>query len=220
MATACFFCTQIAIALQVVVQQQQLRRRSHPACDLCSIRKRRCDADGVNPCTTCLSAKKPCVYSGMAKSKRKEQAVYVRSSSASSVISDNSSDAGSESGGDGAGSSSSSSGRELTRGPHFSRFTLATGLGAAENAYLSTFLSAFGKATVTFENDIRGAMMHVLAPQQMQLESLRTGPAKINAKIAIMWLSIAHGAVLQVSSVMVQRSHFCCSASSASAANI
>ncbi|CAN0176773.1 unnamed protein product [Discosporangium mesarthrocarpum] len=39
------------------------RSELRKSCDLCCSRKRRCDGDGMNPCSLCRTKGTPCLYS-------------------------------------------------------------------------------------------------------------------------------------------------------------
>ncbi|CAM9589276.1 unnamed protein product, partial [Scytosiphon promiscuus] len=158
------------------------RRKS---CDLCCSRKRRCDGDGVNPCTLCSTKGVLCAYSKKGrrgpkpkpKRDREGDGMYMGEVEEGGVVLGEDGRipsmldwAGGQQ--DGAQPRSSKMPRmgdvvRLTPSP-------ATGmLGLQENHHLNAFFNGFGACTqIVQEDEIRGAMIYVLSEGQFGMPGM------------------------------------------------
>ncbi|CBN79174.1 hypothetical protein Esi_0010_0075 [Ectocarpus siliculosus] len=164
------------------------RRKS---CDLCCSRKRRCDGDGINPCTLCATKGVTCAYSKKGRRGPKPKPKRGREGEGMFLFGGET-----ERGRVGEGDIRSmldwggqqQQQQQQKEGAHprlkmarmtdgdVVRLTPSHGtgtLGLEENRHLNAFFSGFGSCTqIVQEDEIRGAMIHVLSDGQFGMPSV------------------------------------------------
>ncbi|CAN0305300.1 unnamed protein product [Ectocarpus sp. 12 AP-2014] len=161
------------------------RRKS---CDLCCSRKRRCDGDGINPCTLCATKGVTCAYSKKGRRGPKPKPKRGREGEGMFLFGGET-ERGRVGEGDirsmldwGGGQQQQNEGAHprlkmarMTDGDVV-RLTPSHGtgtLGLEENRHLNAFFSGFGSCTqIVQEDEIRGAMIHVLSDGQFGMPSV------------------------------------------------
>ncbi|CAM9746747.1 unnamed protein product, partial [Choristocarpus tenellus] len=246
----------------VLVENQEnpatkLKNELRKSCDLCCLRKRRCDGDGRKPCSLCRAKGTPCSYSkkerrGPKPKRRRESHLNELEGELGRTSPDNEAAYvmdGLSTSGEGGGETVLMVGQQrvsqgLIHSPRTGRTSDsmnfspsgATGLiGLAENQYLNTYFAVWGSCMqVVMEDELRGAMIHVLSggllgPQVFR-ESVWSGStvgdagkgcdtalavkgggrkgeaeARLDAAVGCMWASIGMGALVSGFPVDVAR---------------